>query len=113
MFFDEHLRAIYRDPIFQKSYDPLEIHHKLMIESQGKFSEWVSGRNALYDNRGDIQDQAKSQLIANSYQCELNLGKLAIKVFHLQEQTPLATALEILYHFLEWLEGKGKVGGNS
>lgn len=88
------------------SYDPLLIDRKLVIESNNKLKELIILRNAVIDNQGDVSPEGKNQAIIDASRAEIELARISIIVFSLPQETLMADALEYLYDFLRWIEGK-------
>jgi hypothetical protein len=110
MFFSEQERKIYVAPNSEKKHDPLHLDRLLTIHSGNRLNELITLRNAISDNLGDVSVEGKRQAAIESAKAELELARIARKTFGLPEFPECldAEALETLYHFLEWLEGKGE-----
>jgi hypothetical protein len=106
MYFPDEYKVIYECPVTHQKYDPLVIDRNLTIYSEDQIGEWIDARNARWLNEGPINPEERKKIAKESAEAELKLVELAKKSFSLPENTLASVALEVLYHFLEWVEGK-------
>lgn len=109
VFFEPHLKLIYSPRGSDKKYDPLAVDRLLTIHTGNRLNELVSIRNALSDDRGDVSVEGRRKAAVEAAQAELTLADASRKSFDLPPFPGCtdAQALETLYDFLGWMEGKG------
>lgn len=113
MFFTEQEKAIYTSPLDGRKYDPLRVDRNLTIVTQNRLDEYVGYRNNADATTGDVSQAGRTQAAVLAAQAELELAKAARVVFELADFPDVtdARALEVLYNFLGYLEGKVETAG--
>lgn len=113
MWFEEHEKKIYRYPGGQEVYDPLRLERLLVFHSGGELYNWMADRNSETLDSGDVSEGGRKTKAVASAQAELNLADAARKAFDFPQFPEMldAEVLERLYHFLEYMEGKGETAG--
>lgn len=110
MFFTEKERLVYE--YAGKLYDPLALDRKLTVASDNRLDELVAIRNAAGEDTGDVSPDALRRKAVEAAEAELLLAGIARRAFGLPEfpECTDAVALEALYAFLAYMEGKGSPG---
>lgn len=110
--FSEREKAIYTSPVGKK-YDPLRLDRLLVIQTNNRLGEFLKLVDPKTINSGDVSKAGRAQAEVEACNAELELARASRAVFELPEFPDCtdAWALETLYHFLEWLEGKGETAG--
>ena len=113
MYFTEREKQIYEAPEGRGKFDPLRVDRLLQVETRGRLHLLVSLRNMAAGGLGDVSPEGKAQTALEAADAELQLADAARKVFNLPPfpECTDADALEVLYHFLGWMEGKGETAG--
>jgi hypothetical protein len=114
VFFTDREKQIYESPTGQK-YDPLRVDRLLTIATKGRLNEWVTLRNVVHGGEyvGDVSRDGRVQTLLAAAEAELGLADAARSAFGLPDFPAVtdAEALETLYHYLGWMEGKGETAG--
>lgn len=112
MFFTEREKMVYEAP-GGWNYDPVVIDRRLVIATHNRLREYLELRNAVVEGRGDVSKEGVNSLVVDAAQAELALAQAARKAFELPDfpECTDGQALELLYHFLGWLEGKDEKAG--
>lgn len=115
MYFSEQERRVYQPPGSERQYDPLHVDRVLVVRSRNQLNALVAARNARYERTGDVSPAGLEQTAVDGAAAELELVELARVAFELPSFPKCldAEALEILYHFLGWMEGKDGRDGYS
>jgi len=115
VYFSENEKKIYHPPGSDKAFDPLQLDRTLTIRSGGNLNALVAARNAKYAGLGDISQEGRRRAEVDCAEAELALASIARDAFGLPPFPDCldAQALEYLFHFLEWMEGKGERAGTS
>lgn len=112
MFFTEKERQVYTgtNGIL---YDPLAVDRRLTILTGNKLRDLVILRNSAHEGTGDVSPEGRAQAAVEAARAELTLADASRGAFALPKfpEVTDAVALELLYHFLDWLEGKGEAAG--
>jgi len=114
VFFTDREKEIYEAPSGGRKYDPLRVDRLLTIHTGNRLDEYVRLRNAGNGPpTGDVSAAGKTQTAVEAAAAELELARAARLAFELPEfpEVTDATALELLYHFLGWMEGKDSAAG--
>lgn len=111
MLFQDHEKKIYTPPGSQTQFDPLDIDRELTIASSGRLKGLLSEWTAASDGLGDVSNMDANRVMAAI--AEMKLVEITRKVFKMKPfpETLSAECLEVLTHYLEWMEGKGEAGG--
>lgn len=112
MFFTEKERSIYAAPN-GRQYDPVVVDRRLTVLTGNRLRDLVLLRNAPVEGVGDVSRQGQDEGAVEAARAELTLADAARGAFDLPQfpECTAGSALEILYHFLDWLEGKGVTAG--
>lgn len=110
MQYQEHEKKIYECPGNSKKYDPLALDRLLTVTSGGQLNTILTEWSASSDGRGDVSPEGRANNAVLSAQAEEKLVGIARRVFDLLPFPDCldADALEMLTHYLEWMEGKGE-----
>ncbi len=110
MFFTDAERGIYTTPDGRR-FDPLRILHTITVMTGGRLTELITLRNPETQYSGDVSKNGRVQAMVESARAEMELADVTRKVFGLpswnESELGDAEVLETLYHFLDYLEGKG------
>lgn len=121
MFFTDKEKAIYESPSGAK-YDPLAVNNQLTVITDGKLNDLIHDHNAFGDESAKDAEAVEAGLSPQSDRvrtaavitaaADLKLARVAREAFGLPEFPDCTdgTALETLFHFMEWLEGKDSPG---
>lgn len=114
MFFPAHEKLIYAPPDHPAgaSYDPLALDRELVRLTGGRLSALLVQHRAGSDGLGNVDAGAEADNALQSARAEEELVRAARTAFGLPD-FPASTdgvALELLWHYLEYMEGKGEPG---
>lgn len=94
---------VYQCPVFEDFHDPLFVRRELFLRSENRINEWL--------------DAQASEDLAVALPAQAALLAVAREVFRLPpidratgHGVPDEQALNVLQHFLRWVEGKAKRG---
>jgi hypothetical protein len=113
VFFSDREKEIYESPLGGR-YDPLRVDRLLTVHSGNRLDEWIRVRNAATGPpTGDISKEGKTATKVAAAEAELELAQAARLAFALPDfpECGDATALEVLYDYLGWMEGKDSAAG--
>lgn len=110
--FSEKEKAIYEAP-GGKKYDPLRIDRLLVIQTHNRLAEMLKLVDPKVITSGDVSKQGRERAEVEACNAELELADASRTVFGLPgfPDCTDACALETLYHYLEWMAGKGETAG--
>ena len=113
MYFSDQEKLIYKPEWSEHGYDPLHLLNQLIVASGGRLYEWVEHRNAAVEDTGDVSVGGRRTKWMLAAQAELELARVARGVFGFPDSPVMfdGEALERLFAFLEYLEGKGEAAG--
>lgn len=115
MFFPDHLKLIFTvpGPKFPGRYDPLRVDNDLLIATRNRLPELIELIRSAGQGTGDVSRAGRDQAQVERARAEIELADAARLAFKLPESPECldAEALEILYQFLGWMEGKGETAG--
>lgn len=123
MFFTDREKAIYTPPHADRPFDPLALSNLLTVHSGNRLHDLIADHNAHGDVlRASADEEAKGldprpraevdEAAVLTAKADLELAGVARKAFGLPEFPDCtdAIALEMLFHFLDWLEKKSGTG---
>lgn len=122
MYFEEHEKNIYKPEWAKDGYDPLLLDRLLVYHSGGDLHSWLDAVNAerasragpddaRYLEAGDVSEEGKKAARARAAEAEIQLAKVARAAFGFDDSVLMGVALERLYEFLGYMEGKGDAAG--
>lgn len=114
MFFPDHLKLIFEvRGKFPGKYDPLRLDNTLIAATGNRLSELIELIRSAAAGTGDVSPEGRAQAQVERAKAETRLSDAARTAFKLPDFPDCldAEALEILYYFLEWMEGKGQAAG--
>lgn len=112
MFFTEKEKAVYNAPNGIR-YDPVSVDRRLIVATRNRLHELITLRNIAAEGLGDVSPQGVNDSAVEAAAAELELSSASRKAFGLPDfpECTDGEALELLYHFLGYLEGKGETAG--
>lgn len=110
--FTEKEKLIYQ-ALDGRLFDPLRVDRLLTIHSGNRLRELVALRNPETIESGDVSKAGRAKAEVEACRAELELAAVAREAFELAPFPDCtdAQALDLLYHFLEWLAGKDAPAG--
>lgn len=115
MFFPERDRLIYTPPDHPDQsarFDPLALDRALVRATGGRLADLLAQHQAGADGLGDVSPGAGAKNALMSAEAEEQLVKAARAAFGLPDFPDCTDgrALEMLWHYLEYMAGKGRPG---
>lgn len=115
MFFKDHEKAVYAPPghpAGDAKFDPLALDRALVRATGGKLADLLRQHAAGSDGLGDVSPEGQAANALMSADAEEQLVRAARAAFALPD-FPACTdgaALDLLWHYLAYMEGKGSAG---
>jgi hypothetical protein len=118
--FTDPERLIYEPPLSPdapayRRYDPLDLELALRVESRGRLNGWLEAAHrydALRESGAAGDDLAAADAEAADARRQTVAAARTAFGYAAGEVTS-ATVLDVLYHFLGWLEGKGSAASGT